>query len=310
VGGIFVLALLILVAVRGAPALARLRRAARAEARGDRAAALLALAVRNLPAGEVEWGAAMSAELAAVRGARQRWVFASGCARVAVGLRVRAAIVAPGRGGDGVRALVLCAVAVVLALGLYGAVRYPPLRTGAAGWVAIAAFAGILLVYAAAALALTRGAARGASLARRWGLAGGIAVGAAWLAVVVPGAFAKGLVALPLAAALLVPAGVATVVARATGQPRAGADAALWSGMVGALLAFTVWVAATYASDGRPYDAQLLRDFRHSGAHDLAAYAVGDTLGGAVGLLVIVPVVALALGSLGARLAAPGARQG
>jgi hypothetical protein len=49
-----------------------------------------------------------------------------------------------------------------------------------------------------------------------------------------------------------------------------------------------------------------MRDFQHSGARDLAAYIVGDTLGAACGLLVIVPVLALALGSLGARLGAAG----
>jgi hypothetical protein len=44
-------------------------------------------------------------------------------------------------------------------LRLYGAARYPSLRTGVAGWAAIAVFAAILVGYAAAALSLTRGAA-------------------------------------------------------------------------------------------------------------------------------------------------------
>jgi hypothetical protein len=290
--------------VRVGPALARLRRSARAAAGEDRAATLLALAVSGLPPEHGEWGTAMSAELAALHGARPRLGFAASCMRAALVLRLRGGIAAPGRGGSGVRALVLSAVAAVLALGIYGAVRYPTLRAGVAGWAAIAVFAAILLVYAATALALTRGASPEASRARRYGVAGGLAVGAAWLAIVMPETFSKSLMALPLAAALLVPAGVATLVGRSTRQARAGADAALWSGMVGALLAFIVWVSATYASDGRPYDAQMLRDFRKSGAHDLAAYAVGDSLGAAIGLLVIVPFVALALGSLGARLAA------
>jgi hypothetical protein len=250
----------------------------------------------------------MAAELAALHGRWARWAFAAGCARAAIVVRLRAGIIAPGRGGTGERALVLSAIAAVLALGIYGEGRYPALRAGLEGWAAIAVFAAILLAYAAAALALTRGDAAHAVLARRRGLAGGLAVAAAWLAIFMPAAFSKGLVALPLAATLLIPAGVAVLVARSTRQVRAGMDAALWSGMVGALLAFAVWVSATYASDGRPYDAQMLRDFRHSGAHDLAAYAVGDTLGGAVGLLVIVPFVALALGSLGARLGVPAER--
>ena len=295
------LALLLLLAGWGVPALARLCRSARAVDGGDRAAALLALAVRGLPLAQREWGMAMGAELAALQRPRSRRRFAAGCMWAAIVLRLRAGIVAPGRGGGGVRALVLSAIAAALGLGVYGAARYPALRAGFAGWAAIAAFAALLLVYAAAALSLSRGAAPHVVLARRGGVAGGLAVGASWLSIVMPAALSKSFVALPLFAALLVPAAVGTLVARSTRQARAGTEAALWSGMAGALLAFTVWVSATYASDGRPYDAQLIRDFRHSGARDLAAYAIGDNLGAAIGLLVIIPVVALALGSLAAR---------
>ena len=160
VGGFFVLALLILAIVRVGPALARLRRSARAAAGEDRAAALLAIAVSGLPPEHGEWGAAMSAELAALHGVRPRAVFAASCLRAALVLRLRAGLAATGLGGGGVRALVLTAVAAVLALGIYGAVRYPALRAGVAGWAAIGVFAAILLLYAAAALALTRGASR------------------------------------------------------------------------------------------------------------------------------------------------------
>ena len=66
-------------------------------------------------------------------------------------------------------------------------------------------------------------------------------------------------------------------------------------------------VSVTYANEGRPYDAGLVRDFHASGAHDLATYAVSDDLGSGLVLLVLVPTVALALGSLGAQL---GARRG
>jgi len=41
-----------------------------------------------------------------------------------------------------------------------------------------------------------------------------------------------------------------------------------------------------------------VRDFHASGARDLVTYAVSDDLGGALTMLVIIPVVALALGSL------------
>jgi hypothetical protein len=293
----------ILVVVRGIPAAARARSAVRAETASDRLSGLLVLAVRGLPADRSEWGTAMCAELAGVRGSRARWVFGLGCVRTALALRLRARVLGRDRGGNGVRAFVIAGTAGALALSLYGLERYPALRAGSGAWAALAALAVILLGYAALALSLTRGAGAEALVARGAGVAGGVLVGAAWLAIIVPGAFPKALFAVPLAASLLVPAAVATLVGRSTGCRRAGTDAALWGGLVGALLAFVVWVSATYASDGRPYDAQLVRDFHHSGAHDLAAYAVGDALGSAIGLLVIIPVVAVALGSLGARLA-------
>ena len=289
--------------VRGVPSVVRVRRNVRAHPGGG-AAGLLALAVRGLPATREEWGAAMCAELARVRGTRARRVFCLGCTRTALMLRLRAGLMARNRGGGVIRTAVLAATCGALVLGIDGLVRYPALRSGSGAVPGIAAAAAILAGYAAAALSLTRGDAAPAVAARRYGLAGGALIGAAWLVLVIPGTVPKALVAVPLLAALLVPAGVALLVGRSTRQAKAGTDAALWSGLTGALLAFVVWVPLTYASDGRPYDAQLLRDFHHSGAHDLAAYAVSDNLGAALGLLVIVPVVALALGSLTSRMAA------
>jgi hypothetical protein len=108
----------------------------------------------------------------------------------------------------------------------------------------------------------------------------------------------------PLAAAMLVPAGLAAITGWSTGNARIAAAAALWSGLVGGLLVFVIWVTDAYAEDGRPYDAQLVRDFHRSGAHDLTSYAIGDSIGAALGLLLVIPVVALALGSLCGRSAA------
>ena len=73
------------------------------------------------------------------------------------------------------------------------------LRAGVAGWAAIGVFAAILLLYAPLPCA-PRGL-REAGRARRHGVAGGLAVGAAWLAIVMPETFSKSLMALPLAAA-------------------------------------------------------------------------------------------------------------
>src|SRR5206468_1769301 len=114
----------------------------------------------------------------------------------------------------------------------------------------------------------------------------------------------KGWVFLPLLVALMGPAVVAAVAARRAGGVRTGTLAALWSGLVGGLTVFIVWVTVTYTNAGGPYDSGLVRDFHKSGAPDLATYAVNDNLGSGLVLLLMVPTVALAVGSLSARFAA------
>ena len=252
----------------------------------------------------------MHAELAGVGQPRARRRFSLGCIRAALTIRCRASIGV--RDGGGVRCTVLAAVLATLALGAFGLVRYPSLHSGIADWAAVAAFVMILAAYAALALTLSHGTGAREVAARRYGLAGGLAMGLAWLWILAPAEISKNLVFLPLGAAFLVPVAVAEIVRRSGAGSTGAAQAALWSGMTGALLAFIVWVVATYASDGRPYDAQMVRDFNASGSHDLAAYAVSDNLGAALGLLVIVPLIAFALGSLSACAATrrSGARAG
>jgi hypothetical protein len=287
---------------RGAPAGVRAWRGGRLEGDGDLPARLLVLATRGLPADRAEWGRAMQAELSGVLDPRARLLFSLGCAHAMTRMRLRASIGLRDGRGCGVRGIVLSAIVAVLALGLFGLVRYPSLHTGVAAWAAVAAFLTVLAAYAALALTLSHGAGRRAVAARRHGLCGGLAVGLAWLWILAPDEISKSLVFVPLGAALLGPVCTAALVRRSGAGDRAATQAALWSGMTGALLAFIVWVAAAYARDGGPYDAQLVRDFHASGSHDLAAYAVGDDLGAALGLLVIVPLLALALGSLRLRV--------
>jgi hypothetical protein len=293
IGALFLFVLLILLFTRGFAVAARALGGARAEVGGDRAALLLALAVRSLPARHRDWGQAMRAELDQVRGRRARWRFSFGCAWAATVIRTRAAFGSRERGGEGLRTVVLSGITIALALAAYGLVHYPGLRSGAGAWASLTGFVAVLLGYAAVALTLSRGTAPEAVSARRCGLCGGLAIGGVWLVVLAPTAVPKSSVFVPLAVALLAPAGVAAV---------AGSRAALWSGLVGGLLVFIVWVSATYLHDGGPYDAGLLRDFDKSGAGDLATYAVSDNLGAALGLLVVIPTVALALGSLSAQL--------
>jgi hypothetical protein len=247
----------------------------------------------------------MLAELGEVHDARARRHFSLGCVRAVAALRLRATLFAGNRGGDGVRAVVLGAVLAALLLAGYGLIHYPGLRTGGGFWASVAFLLVLLVGYAACALSLSRGTTRQASTARRNGLLGGLAVGAAWLAALAPTSLLKAWVVLPLLVALLGPASVAVLTGLTSRDVRAARAAALWSGLVGGLLVFVIWVTATYVRDGRPYDPQLVRDFHRSHAHDLATYAVSDNLGAALGLLLIIPLVALALGSLGAYFARP-----
>jgi hypothetical protein len=87
---------------------------------------LLAVAVRLLPTGRCEWGAAMRAELAGIRKGRDRWRFAAGCVRVvatepAVLRRV------------GYPLLMIAVLAA--ALGWTAPIRYAALRWGLVGLV-------------------------------------------------------------------------------------------------------------------------------------------------------------------------------
>jgi hypothetical protein len=302
-GGVVVIALLALVIGRVVVPAVRLLRVPRAGAERDRAAVVLAHAIRGLPAERADWGQAMLGELAVAQGSRARWSFSAGCVTTAMSLRIRAGLGGSHRDGAVARAIVLAAVAAVLALAGYGLVRYPLVGSVEPTGAGVLALSVVLLGYVLCALTLSRGMTPGAVLARRYGMLGGVAVAAAWLVAIFPTAALKEWVLAPLAIAMLGPAGLAVLVRRATGDARAAAAAAVWCGLVGGLLVFVIWVTATYLQDGRPFDPQLIRDFRASGASDLTAYAIADNLGGALGMLAVVPTVSLCLGSIAARAA-------
>ena len=243
----------------------------------------------------------MSAELETLCGRGASWRFTLGCARAAGVIRARVTLTSRERGGAGLRTVV-----GVGAVGGRGARRLRPRslpgvalgrRVDRRGRVR-----GPAVAYAAVTLALSRGTGLREITARRHGLVGGVAIGAAWLVVLSPTETLKQWVLVPLMVALLGPGCVAALAAREGKHVIAGSRAALWSGIVAGLLVFTVWMTATYARDGRPYDAQLLRDFPRSGAPDLATLAVSDALASALTLLILIPLTAVAFGSLGARL--------
>ncbi len=240
----------------------------------------------------------MLIELDHVEGRRERWQFSLGCAWAAARIRVQSAE----PGGAALRVVVLGCAAIAVALVVYGLVQYPGLRSAPNLWGSMIVFLATLSLYIALTFFLSRGATQGSVAARRYGLTGGIAVGVGWLLGIAPPSAVKAWVFLPLVIALVGPGIVAAVAGRRAHDSRTGTLAALWSGLVGGLTVFIVWVTLTYANAGGPYEPGLVRDFQTSGSPDLDTYAVSDNLGGGLVLLLLIPTVALALGSLGTRL--------
>ncbi len=244
----------------------------------------------------------MRNELDQVAGRKARWGFSLGCAWAALRIRSLQTLTSRERGGEGLRFVVFSGITAAIALVTYGLTHYPGLRSGHGTWAAVIAFLSLMAVYAASALALSRGKTTHVTRARRYGVIGGLAIGSLWLIVLTPVGPLKAWVALPLAVALLGPACIAALAGRTSPDAKTGTRAALWSGIVAGLLTFIVWVTTTYLHDGRPYDPGLIRDFHNSHSPNLTTYAVSDNLGSGLVLLLLIPTIALALGSLTARL--------
>jgi hypothetical protein len=237
-------------------------------------------------------------------GKSARWRFSLGCTRAASLIRLRTTAGRPAPGTAGSRGCVLAGIIGAVCLAGYGLLHYPGLRSGPGTWISVTCFLLVLVSYALVALALSGQDMCHASIASRHGVIGGLLIGSAWFLILAPTSLVKSWVALPLLIALVGPACIAALASRSANDAKTGAQAALWSGIVGGLAAFLIWVSATYLRDGRPYDPGLVRDFHQSGAPDLATYAVSDNLGSGLVLLIIVPIVAIALGSVTARLTA------
>ena len=206
IAALFVLALLIVTVTVALPVVVRALRIPRG-AGGDRARLFLTFAVRGLPADRVDWARAMLAELDHVDGRRQRWRFSFGCARAAAHIRFQS----PAPGGALLRLVVRGCIAIALGLVGYGFVQYPGLRSAPNLWGATIVFVATLFVYTALAVFLSRGETQGSAVARRYGLAGGLAVGAGWLLGMTPPSAIKAWVFLPLLVALIGPAVVAAL---------------------------------------------------------------------------------------------------
>ena len=212
-------------------ALPAIPRAIRGGVGHDQARRLLVLAVRGLPPVRHDWAQAMLAEFDQVQGRRARWRFSLDCAWAAGRIRLQS----PEPGGAALRVIVLGCTVISLALVGYGLVHYPGLRSEPNVWGAMTVFLATLAAYAVLAVVLSRGVSQRSVAARRYGLLGGLVVGAGWLLGIAPPSALKGWVFLPLLIALFGPAVVAVVAAHRARDSRTGTLTALWSGLVAGL---------------------------------------------------------------------------
>ena len=176
-------------------------------------------------------------------------------------------------------------IAVAMALASISLVRFPGLRVGTAWWLELGLFVLGLACYAGVALVFshfgtTRNHAVGAGVAL-------MALGVAWVAGYYNGApsvlLASLVVLLPALAVLF---DCALFDERETAWV-AGATCAV----TGGLAFFGGYVTATLVNSGGSPTPALLAEALRSGIHPYAAWAVGDSLGGASFMLVYVLVV-------------------
>jgi hypothetical protein len=275
---------IVLLALGGLAVLAVLAWRALHDARRDPAAALVRLAARRMGSERADWGQAMLAELEHVPGRLARWRFAAGCARVAL-----APPLPPGR-GQRARRIAAPLAALALGAGIYA--LGPQIR-----WFAVAL---TLLLAGCGWLAATGPAPRGGIALRI-----AVAVGATGCVAAVlygayryPEATADPSHVYSLALALLLTGYVAAAAFLAA--PRSGPLTGLWCGLLFGLVAFDVGMAAIYASPSSFFTAGDLEYFHKSGLPDTATWVVSDNLGAGIFLLAALPLIATALGALGA----------
>jgi hypothetical protein len=257
--------------------------------RRDVSRVLLAACVYVFGAGRPDWGRGMLSELAVIDERRERRRFALGCAR-----SLALTLPPPGSG----RAVTVgVSAAGVASLGVVAAalLRYPGVVSGPGTWLAVGAFTAVVVAYVVVAARL--GAA---PLERRLlstAVVAGAVIAGSWLAVGA-GAAPALLLVCPLVGVTLGWSATAR-----SGSTRAGLRCVGVTGILAGFTVFLLWAGGAVVAAGRPYDPGLLRDFGTSGAPDLATYAVNESLGTGMMLLLLVPLVSAATGFLGAAAA-------
>lgn len=240
--------------------------------------------------GRPEWGQAMLAEVDQIPTRRARRRFAMGCLH-ALALSVPAVVA-------GFVAAGLLSVTVVVA----ALVCYPGLVTGAGTWLAIGFFFAVIVGYVLAAAGLAARLAPRTSTTRV--VFAGAAIAGSWMVVGLSASAAPH--GLSITLLVLTPAvalGLGWRVTRRMSSFAIGVQHVGLAAVTAGFGLFLLWAGQTVLFAGRPYDAGMVRDFRTSAAPDLATYAVSDSLGSGMMLLLLVPLVSLAAGGMGAAAA-------
>lgn len=255
--------------------------------RDDAPARLLGWAAGLLAAERSEWGQAMAGELDQIDGRAERWRFAAGC--------VSAALLLPpwGRAGAVVVAFIAAPAGCAGLFG-YAIIRYP--GSGVGIWVFLAFFLAILAGYILAGSVLVRRPGVAGA-----GLVGGLVIAAPWLALagVTDHPVASPLV--PLLWLAVVPLAVGAAGTWHGGTAAFGRRTALLAGLSAALGLFLIRVGVLVATGGGPYTPSQIRE---AGGTDVTSYFVGDGLGRATMLLLLIPLLTATIGWAGAALAA------
>lgn len=268
-----------------------------ASERDDGLVLLLRACAFTLGADRPEWGRAMLAELARIDGRQRRWAFALGCIRCLT-------FTMPASGAQRVvrSGAVVAAIASLLVVAI-AFMRYPGVVSGAGTWVAVVIFAAVLLAYVVAAISVGARVVDSRLLLAS-GLAGAL-IAASWLAVGLdttldgPAALTAALFGMGPLIAL----SVGWLATAKSGSRRVGVGCTGITALIAGFALFLMWAGWTVTAAGRPYSSGLLRDFRTSGFTDIATYAVNDSLGTGMVLLLLVTLVSGVSGLAGAAAA-------
>jgi hypothetical protein len=265
---------------------------------GDTARYLLTLACNGLPAGRTAWGHAMRTELTYIEGRAARWRFALGGIRAATNARTIGRL----RTQPGL-ALVLAGLLTAAGLTVTALVTYPSLRTSPKIRPFLIVTIVVFAIYVALAVASASDTRTAAHRARRYGLLTGAILAVPWFV------FAAGwwnLHGTPLILAILIPVVAAAAATRVAGSSRAGISTVLWAGLIAGIAVFIGFTIDGFATANGPYDAGQLSEYARSGNPDPTAYWMGEDLAAAVLLLMIIPCLTIASGTVGAVIANAG----